>query len=41
VEINDGKIISVVEGHAIQGKPKQEEVIDYGDAVIMPGLIDV
>ncbi|KAK7412332.1 hypothetical protein VNO78_03786 [Psophocarpus tetragonolobus] len=41
VEINDGRIVSIVEGHGTQGKSKQEEVIDYGDAVIMPGLIDV
>lgn len=41
VEINEGRIISVIEGNGKQGKSKQEEVIDYGDAVVMPGLIDV
>lgn len=41
VEINEGRIVSVVEGYGKQGQSKQEEIIDYGDAVIMPGLIDV
>ncbi|KAL5157281.1 Allantoinase [Glycine soja] len=41
VEINEGKIISVIEGYSKQGKSKQEKIIDYGDAVVMPGLIDV
>jgi len=41
VEIKEGKIISVTEGYGKQGNSKHEEVIDYGDAVVMPGLIDV
>ncbi|KAL1289214.1 hypothetical protein HN51_057823 [Arachis hypogaea] len=41
VEINEGKIVSVVEGYGKQGNSRQEEVIDYGEAVVMPGLIDV
>jgi len=41
VEINEGRIVSVVEGYGNQGQSKQEEIIDYGDAVVMPGLIDV
>nr|KYP62932.1 putative allantoinase 1 [Cajanus cajan] len=40
VEINEGKIISVIEGYVKKGKSKQE-VIDYADAVVMPGLVDV
>ncbi|KAL9321223.1 hypothetical protein ACSQ67_013062 [Phaseolus vulgaris] len=41
VEINEGRIVSVIEGYGKQGQSKQEEIIDYGDAVVMPGLIDV
>lgn len=41
VEINEGKIVSITEGYGKQGNSKQEVVIDYGEAVIMPGLIDV
>ncbi|XP_054804020.1 allantoinase [Prosopis cineraria] len=41
VEINEGKIMSIVEGDSKHGKHMQQQVIDYGDAVIMPGLIDV
>lgn len=40
VEINEGRIASVNKGENKAGSPKQI-VIDYGDAVIMPGLIDV
>ncbi|XP_058771601.1 allantoinase-like [Vicia villosa] len=40
VEINEGKIVSIVEGYGKKGSSVQQ-VIDYGDAVIMPGLIDV
>ncbi|KAI5448068.1 hypothetical protein KIW84_015483 [Lathyrus oleraceus] len=40
VEINEGKIASIVEGYGKQGSSVQQ-VIDYGDAFIMPGLIDV
>ncbi|KAE9599285.1 hypothetical protein Lal_00043947 [Lupinus albus] len=41
VEIDKGKIISIVEGYGKKGSSKQEQVIDYGEAVVMPGLIDV
>ncbi|OIW13685.1 hypothetical protein TanjilG_08027 [Lupinus angustifolius] len=41
VEINEGKIISIVEGYGKKGSSKPEQVIDYGEAVVMPGLIDV
>lgn len=41
MEINEGKIVSITEGYGKQGNSKQEVVIDYGEAVIMPGLIDV
>ena len=41
MEINEGKIVSVVEGYGKQGNSRQEEVLDYGEAVVMPGLIDV
>lgn len=40
VEINEGKIVSIVEGYGKQGN-SVHQVIDYGDAVVMPGLIDV
>lgn len=40
VEINEGRIASIVEGYGKKGS-SVEQVIDYGDAVIMPGLIDV
>ncbi|GAU47742.1 hypothetical protein TSUD_387010 [Trifolium subterraneum] len=40
VEINEGKIVSIVEGYGKQGNSLQQ-VIDYGESVIMPGLIDV
>ncbi|KAI4299370.1 hypothetical protein L6164_032837 [Bauhinia variegata] len=40
VEINQGKIISIVKGGIPHGNSKQKHVIDYGEAVVMPGLID-
>lgn len=36
VEIEDGKIVSLYEG----GAPEQAEILDFGDATILPGLID-
>ncbi|XP_022724868.1 allantoinase isoform X1 [Durio zibethinus] len=39
VEVKGGHIISVVEDKDWNGKSKQ--VVDYGNAVVMPGLIDV
>lgn len=41
VEINEGKIVSIVKGDSKQGNHINQQVIDYGDAVVMPGLIDV
>lgn len=38
VEVKEGRIVSVVEG---EYDIKSEHVIDYGDAVIMPGFVDV
>lgn len=40
VEINEGKIVSIVEGYGKKDN-SVHQVIDYGDAVVMPGLIDV
>ncbi|KAK6124334.1 hypothetical protein DH2020_041904 [Rehmannia glutinosa] len=41
VEVKGGKIISVVEGDDWRGKTWSNQVMDYGEAVVMPGLIDV
>ncbi|KAI3800388.1 hypothetical protein L1987_28478 [Smallanthus sonchifolius] len=41
VEINGGSIISLVKEKDWLEKVKNEPVIDYGEAVVMPGLIDV
>ncbi|KAL3820490.1 hypothetical protein ACJIZ3_006395 [Penstemon smallii] len=41
VEVKGGKIISVIEGDDWQGKARSKQVYDYGEAVVMPGLIDV
>ncbi|KAI4296719.1 hypothetical protein L6164_036653 [Bauhinia variegata] len=41
VEINQGKIISIVKGDIPHENSKQKNIIDYGEAVVMPGLIDV
>ncbi|XP_048447041.1 allantoinase-like isoform X2 [Pyrus x bretschneideri] len=41
VEIKDGKIASIVKEDENHGKIKLENVMDYGEAVVMPGLIDV
>ncbi|KAL3627756.1 hypothetical protein CASFOL_029119 [Castilleja foliolosa] len=41
VEVKGGKIISVVEGDDWRGKTRTNQVMDYGNAVVMPGLIDV
>ncbi|KAJ7946971.1 allantoinase [Quillaja saponaria] len=40
VEIKEGKIVSIVKEDSKHGNFKQE-VVDYGEAVVMPGLIDV
>lgn len=39
VEVKGGNIISIVKDKDWNGKSKQ--VVDYGYAVVMPGLIDV
>lgn len=39
VEVKGGNIVSIVKEEDWHGKSK--EVIDYGEAVVMPGLIDV
>ncbi|KAK1420093.1 hypothetical protein QVD17_21420 [Tagetes erecta] len=41
VEINGGSIISLVKEKEWLEKVKTAPVIDYGEAVVMPGLIDV
>ncbi|KAI3680691.1 hypothetical protein L6452_35465 [Arctium lappa] len=41
VEINGGRIISLVKEKDWHGQVKNVPVIDYGQAVVMPGLIDV
>jgi allantoinase len=41
VEINEERIVSVVNREKAQKQTKGVHVIDYGNAVIMPGLIDV
>ncbi|KAL6991049.1 allantoinase [Sarracenia purpurea var. burkii] len=40
VEVKGGNIVSVFK-EDLQGNARTEQVIDYGEAVIMPGLIDV
>ncbi|XP_068645585.1 allantoinase-like [Aristolochia californica] len=40
VEVKGGTIVSVIEG-VQAGELPQGNVVDYGDAVVMPGLIDV
>ncbi|GFZ06224.1 allantoinase [Actinidia rufa] len=40
VKVKRGKIVSVIEENW-QGNTRIEHVIDYGEAVVMPGLIDV
>lgn len=41
VEVKGGKIIAVVEGDNWRGNAWSHQIIDYGEAVVMPGLIDV
>lgn len=41
VEVNGGNILSVVKEEDWQGKVRTEQVLDYGEAVVMPGLVDV
>lgn len=37
----DGKIASIVKEDEKRESSKLGQVIDYGDAVVMPGLVDV
>lgn len=39
--MKDGKIVAIVEGYDWHGKPRSQQIIDYGESVVMPGLIDV
>ncbi|KAL6181158.1 hypothetical protein ACLB2K_047813 [Fragaria x ananassa] len=41
VEVKEGKFASIIKEEDKDGKSKLENVIDYGEAVVMPGLIDV
>ncbi|XP_077216050.1 allantoinase [Tasmannia lanceolata] len=41
VEVKGGSIVSVVKQEYQLGKVKEGHVLDYGEAVLMPGLIDV
>ncbi|KGN64669.1 allantoinase [Cucumis sativus] len=41
VEINGGKIVSIVKEEEKHGKIMGNHVVDYADAVVMPGLVDV
>ncbi|XP_024029114.1 allantoinase isoform X2 [Morus notabilis] len=41
VEVKNGKIVSIVKEEERLWSSKLGQVIDYGDAVVMPGLIDV
>lgn len=39
--MNGGLIKSLIKEGDWQGRVHTEQVIDYGEAVIMPGLVDV
>ena len=41
VEINEGKIVSVVKEEERHGKIMGAHVVDYSDAVVFPGLVDM
>ncbi|XP_062161688.1 allantoinase [Alnus glutinosa] len=41
VEIREGKIASIVKEEDEHGNSKVGHIVDYGEAVVMPGLIDV
>lgn len=41
VEVKDGKIITLVRDEEWHGYMKRGQIIDFGKAVVMPGLIDV
>lgn len=39
--MKEGNIVSIVKEEDWQGNSKRGHIIDYGEAVVMPGLIDV
>jgi len=39
--VKDGKIITLVRDEEWHGYMKRGQIIDFGKAVVMPGLIDV
>ena len=39
--MKDEKIVAVIEGDDWRGNAWTHQIIDYGEAVVMPGLIDV
>ncbi|CAI5993086.1 unnamed protein product [Closterium sp. NIES-65] len=41
ITVRDGVITAVLEGTAAESRPSGLPVLDYGDAVISPGLVDV
>ncbi|KAB1206383.1 Allantoinase [Morella rubra] len=41
VEIKEGKFVSIVKEEDRHWNSKVDHILDYGDAVVMPGLIDV
>lgn len=41
VEVNGGLIKSLIKEEDWHGRVRTEQVIDYGEAVVMPGLVDV
>ncbi|CAN0892434.1 ALN [Linum grandiflorum] len=41
VEVKEGKIASIVKGEDWRGGSRTGKVTDYGEAVVMPGLVDV
>jgi allantoinase len=41
VEVKEEKIVSIIKEEDWHGNLKRGQIIDYGEAVVMPGLIDV
>lgn len=41
VEVKDGKVITLVREEEWHGYMKRGQILDFGEAVVMPGLIDV
>lgn len=40
VEVKGGHIMSIIEGEDWHGNVRREQVVDFGEAVVMPGLVD-